>query len=221
MKTAALLLSMVMLANASALAQTFSVENIGNVGVGDVLTIQKRVCHFISDNEDRGATATESVPSGFEILSAEPIVIHRKHDAFIVVRNIRQPGQITIKQALGGDAAVQRIMTDARTTGGDDYGSSLALLVGTLSVGSVIDATTHASFTWQCHAEGHRYSSEDGEIVGDVKLSLIKAPTISNVQEIMLELATITQPVTEEVFRELVEAVRRITNYSRSVDNAE
>ena len=215
MKRLTVLVTAIVFSAGAADAQNTSVEDVHALGIGKTLTIQHRVCDLATTKKNEYREGTVSVPTGLEILSAEPVVVSKWHNAWIEVDEVSQPGQVTVQQALGGERT-SGLTESARKIGGEAHGEQLAAAIGSFSLASIIEGNTHAKYSWSCFADGKKFGSKDGQITGDVRVTLIKGPSLQDVSEVMLKLATLIQPVTQEAVTAFLESIDRIVRYDRT-----
>ena len=141
-------------------AQNIFVQDVQALGIGKTLTIQHRVCDLATTRKNMYREGTVSVPTGLEVLSAEPIVVSKWHNAWIEVDEVTQPGQITVQQALGGERA-SGLTESARKIGGEAYGEQLSAAIGSLTLASIIQGNTHARYSWSCFADGKKFGPDE------------------------------------------------------------
>lgn len=190
---------------------TATPAEVAGLKVGETTVIQVRAVDVKADDSDWHGTGKIVVPSGFVVLSAEPVIISHDEGQFSIYE-ITQPGYIDVSQSTTAEIK-SAIREFSDNSDNKNIKNKLNLLSATFSLSKVLDATTHSEIKWKAHAEGHKYGS-DGHIRADIRYTLLRAPTSKDYQKILLELARLSLDSNPDQINSIIDVFSQMIDYS-------
>lgn len=177
--------------------------------IGDVVSFTTGGCSAYSDKDDVNSTFGYTAPSGFQILKAEVRVRHKKHEANWFNLKTTQAEEVNFAQFSNID---YKVMLDDLASASNDTvrTAQIKALAGVVQAVKTINAQTHSKLGYGCHAEGHKYSSDDGEIATVTEITLLRRPTDNDFAAALLELVSNVATTDEEKFQKALELMQTI-----------
>lgn len=186
------------------------IKQLNALGIGETLTQRIRVVSVQAGDDDYNGGGTIVLPTGLEILSAEPRIVSSDEGKFSI-SSIEQPGYIGIDQNMAAEMrqTIQNISEDNKDASSS---SALKVIANSVALTTVIDGSTHGRIKWTAHAEGHKWKG-DGHIKADIEMTLLRGPKNEDILKIMLLLAKMTLETSKEQVLKLIEAMEEIAGY--------
>ena len=183
--------------------QTSVVSN-GEYVVGELYSFDRK--NAIDLESDRGNLKTSQyfdLPPGFVIESAELVVTKKKHTVTYSV-SYYQANSILIDQraviSLDESLEKARGLFDGKKR--VEAIASLSQANKSLRYVSVLNAGSHARVSWYGWADGRKYSSKDGVIRADLKVTARYTGTVAEIEQSLVNLAQTVGKASAETISE-------------------
>lgn len=165
--------------------EKFPFEELAKMQVGDIKEVTHLVVNAMAGDADYYANGTIAMPAGFDILGVEPDIISQDEGQF-TIEKVTQQGYVHLSDTV--IVKVSKTLDEFAASYSDDkLGAVLQGISGSIVLAKVLDTRTHAEIAWRAHAEGHKYKG-DGHIKAGIVYRLLRAPTTSDYQSIVLEI---------------------------------
>lgn len=175
--------------NVSAIQQSASNGYV----VGEVYQFERTgAIDLVSDRRNLSTTQRMELPAGFVIEAAELIPTKRRHTVKYTV-SYAQPNSVSIHDTV----SVQLSNAVDQAHGLFDGKRKIEALASVSRVNdaikatSFVDAGSHARVTWHGWADGRRWSSKDGVIKADLKVTARYVGTAPDIEKALIDLAKV------------------------------
>lgn len=209
-----------MLASPSALANDAEARSAAlGYTLGQVEVFEyKDLIHLRSDRHNDSVADHVQLPPGFVIENVWAEVTHKKYHATYAV-SWRQPNSVHIEQSVG--LTVSKKADKAQ--GIFNYFGGKAEALGELKrfsealrYGSFVSADSHAVVNYRGFADGHKYSSRDGEIDVTVWVRARYVGTVNDISAKLLALADSLSNASAEVIKSHTKKLQDVTQAATS-----
>ena len=159
--------------------------------------------NLISDRGNLSQDTKITVPRGYEIVTANLVIKRKEHTTKQYIKKIVQPGTMSISKDILVDIAeaIDEAKASAKAKKLDVKGhASLKVSTKALSLNQVLNATTHGEVHVYAWADGRKYSSEDGVIIADLHVEIVRRPTEADLSELIDDIIVAVDENTTEAF---------------------
>ena len=163
-------------------------EQLGAVEIGETLTLQREVCDLVSDRSDRSSKGTLALPSGFVVLGVDPEVT-RRHDANFSMGQYSEPGLIPTSELIGLISSDGNLSSSFGTINDTVLRSAIQRAFAAIFAAGIVDPQRPATIPFSCHAEGQRFSPDDGRIRVVLNVTVQKRVSLDDIQDLLAAIA--------------------------------